>query len=126
MVKKRITKIVLLTVFLLLTGLLAAIIFKKISFGVPCIFYELTKLKCPGCGNTRAVIAMLELDLKQSLSYNLMALPEIMFIFYVYIVCAKSYVRSGYFRYTADVKAFDIICLAVFILWGIVRNILAL
>ena len=38
--------------------------------GFPCLFHLLTGLYCPGCGGTRAFLALLRGDLSLSLSYH--------------------------------------------------------
>lgn len=38
--------------------------------GFPCLFHLLTGLYCPGCGGTRAFLALLRGDLALSLSYH--------------------------------------------------------
>lgn len=40
-----------------------------------CVFHDLTGLFCPGCGNTRALRALLHGDLFLSLRYNLLLIP---------------------------------------------------
>jgi hypothetical protein len=37
---------------------------------IPCMFRELTGLWCPGCGLTRLVLALMELDFLQAFRYN--------------------------------------------------------
>lgn len=37
-----------------------------------CTFHEITGFFCPGCGNTRAVLALLRFDLLTSLGYNIL------------------------------------------------------
>lgn len=45
----------------------------------PCLFHALTQLYCPGCGATRAVLALLQLDFIRAVRMNalfvLLALP---------------------------------------------------
>lgn len=36
-----------------------------------CPFYSLLGLYCPACGNTRSVLALLQLDIARSLRYNI-------------------------------------------------------
>lgn len=38
--------------------------------GFPCLFQRLTNLYCPGCGGTRAVLALLRGDVLLSLKYH--------------------------------------------------------
>lgn len=40
-----------------------------------CFFHQLTGLYCPGCGNTRALYALLHLDWRASLAANALFLP---------------------------------------------------
>ena len=44
--------------------------FFSVFWRMPCFFKEVTHLYCPACGGTRAVKALLRLDLKASLFCN--------------------------------------------------------
>ena len=39
---------------------------------IPCVFYELTGLYCPGCGSGRAVCALLHGRLREAVGYNVL------------------------------------------------------
>ncbi len=52
--------------------LLVALFMKLI--GAPCLIRQLFKVPCPTCGSTRAIIALLKLNLKGYLYYNAMSL----------------------------------------------------
>ena len=55
---------------LLLAGLAYAGICKATGWRLPCPFYELTGLYCPGCGTTRMCLALLRLDFSAAFSAN--------------------------------------------------------
>lgn len=67
---------------------------------LPCVFYELTNLNCPGCGAGRASRAILHLDFIGAFSFNplyVMLLP-----FGVYAFCVE-YLRFvfHFYKYSA-------------------------
>ncbi len=49
-------------------------------FWPPCIFHEVTGLYCPGCGNTRALAALLHGDFAESFSQNILFIPAVLTI----------------------------------------------
>ena len=57
----------------------------------PCMFHTLTGFSCPGCGCTRAVIALLHGDLLASVRYN----PGILYcaVLYILFVCSHTAAR---------------------------------
>ncbi|MFX3631716.1 MAG: DUF2752 domain-containing protein [Candidatus Pristimantibacillus sp.] len=40
------------------------------KIGIPCVFHELTGFYCPGCGVTRVIQSLLQLDIEQAFRYN--------------------------------------------------------
>lgn len=48
--------------------------------GIPCLFYKLTGLYCPGCGITRSVVSLLQLDIYQAFRYNMLFIILLPFI----------------------------------------------
>lgn len=53
-------------------------------FLVPCVFHYFTGYYCPGCGGTRAVIALFKGDFLQSIRYHpLVMYGVIMIVFYM-------------------------------------------
>lgn len=57
---------IILTLVLILYAVLAYII------PLQCPFYSLFKVKCPGCGMTRALISAIRLNFGQAFSYHIM------------------------------------------------------
>ena len=47
----------------------------KYRFWPSCIFHKLLGLYCPGCGNTRALAALLHGDIAGSLAKNILLIP---------------------------------------------------
>ncbi len=89
---------------------------------IPCVFHTVTGLSCPGCGNTRAAVALWQLDLAASFRYNPMFLPEVFYLSWVALSAAAGYLKEGRFRYRPRFPVIDIVFLAVLLLWGILRN----
>ncbi len=94
------------------------------GIGVPCLFHSLTSFQCPGCGNSRAALALLRLDLAGAMRYNALFPLEFGYLGWVYGFCCCQYLRGKPFSYTPPVPILDAVLLVVMILWGIVRNIL--
>jgi hypothetical protein len=117
----RLVRIVLLSV-----GIVAAaaifVLLAKAGIGIGCPFHKLTGLQCPGCGNSRAAMALLRLDFAASFSYNPLFLPQIGYIAWVYLYSCVSYLKGKRFTYTPPVPALDIAFLVICLLWGVARN----
>ncbi|MHB1483326.1 MAG: DUF2752 domain-containing protein [Saccharofermentanales bacterium] len=63
-------------------------VFGMIIAGTPCLIRVVTGFPCPGCGLTRATLALLNLDFKSALVFNPMVFfiwPLIIFLIYLYI-----------------------------------------
>ncbi|MCI5892964.1 MAG: DUF2752 domain-containing protein [Clostridiales bacterium] len=87
-----------------------------------CLFNALTGLRCPGCGNTRAVLSLMHGDILKSIRYNYMFIPEMAVLLYIciYFPYARIYKKK-----IPQIAVIILECIAVcFITWGIVRNLL--
>ena len=123
--RKRILFVVGLTAMLIAAGLFLAFLV-RMGLTVFCPVNKLTGLLCPGCGNTRATLALLRLDLKAMLRFNLLYPLEMMYIARVYILCARNYIQNGKFQYHLRPDWMDIVCLSAVVIWAILRNIFAI
>ncbi|MBE6903169.1 MAG: DUF2752 domain-containing protein [Ruminococcaceae bacterium] len=120
-IKRRRKKAILFTLIVILIAIILTLTAKYvISF--PCVFYKLTGLYCPGCGNTRAAIALLSFDFPKAFSYNAFFFFEFFYIVWVYIFSVINYIKNKRFSYHSPSKLFDCLMLAAFFIWGIVRN----
>lgn len=85
--------------------------------GIPCVFFELTGLYCPGCGATRAIISLIKLRPYQAFRYNILVIT-LLPIASVYLVYKKI------FKGKKNIPNWIwIILLVITILFGIIRNI---
>ena len=119
--RRRLCRVLLLTCGAAAAAAVYALLVKA-GFGLSCPFYTLTGLQCPGCGNSRAAMALLRLDFAASFSHNPLFLPQIGYIAWVYLYSCVSYVKGKRFTYTPPVPALDIAFLIICLLWGVVRN----
>jgi hypothetical protein len=99
-------------------------ILAKLGIGIPCLFHQITGLQCPGCGNSRAALALMGLDIKGALGYNLLFPLEFGYIGWVVFHCCRNYLRGKGFSYKPPVIGIDIGVLAAVLGWWVVRNVL--
>ncbi len=122
---KRWLFIFLLSSIMIAIGLLLAFFMTK-GLKIFCPVYKLTGFMCPGCGNTRATLALLRFDFKSLLGFNLLYPIEMLYIARVYILCSKNFIKSGQFHYHSRPDWIDIACLFAILIWTVVRNIIAI
>ena len=117
-----------IVVLLLSVGIVAAVIvfylLARAGIGIPCLFRSVTGLLCPGCGNSRAAVCLLRLDIAGAFLANPLFLPEFLYIAWIYLRCCKNYLSGGQFSYRPPWPAADMLLLGVVVLWWIVRNLL--
>ena len=121
-VRKRAIKLLCVLTSVVLVGLVYSIIAKS-GYGIPCLWYTFTGLRCPGCGISRSLVAMLNLDFIAFLHYNL-AMPLILF-YMLWVMCIATihYLRHGIWQYRTPCQWMDVTMLILFLLWGILRNV---
>lgn len=89
---------------------------------IPCLFYELTDLQCPGCGITRMFVSLAGFDIASAFSYNPAVFITGPFIV-AYLMCSEiKYVYYGN-RSLGRWEIFLWIELFLLICFGIFRNI---
>lgn len=90
---------------------------------IPCIFHVITNLDCPGCGVTRMLFAVLNLEFKLAFHYNfaiMLASPLLLFLSVQAIIY---YIKEGVF-YTSKRQSNIIWGLILyFLLFMVIRNI---
>ncbi len=122
--KKRVINLVTFT-FLAAFGVFSVyLIYRFTGIGFKCPVFEITGMKCAGCGNTHALESLLKLDILRSFSYNYIYPIEIFYIFWVYMNSSISYIKNGKFNYKPPYQVLDITILIIVVLWIPLRNIL--
>ena len=122
-VRARARNAVIGTVLLVAGGLVFAVLASN-GLSIPCPFKWFIGLDCPGCGNTRAALSLLKLDFAAAFSYNLLWLPEFLFLGWIYGESVYQYIKNGRFGYSMPFLPMDIAMSVVIVIWGIARNVL--
>jgi len=124
--KKRVIK--LLTIYATVAAILGAyaVIVLCFHISIPCIFRKITGLRCPGCGNTRAVTAIARLDFAEALRYNYLFPAEMLYLAYITIYCSAAYLRTGRADLMPKPAWLNIVFLIILCVWWVIRNIFGL
>lgn len=110
-----------------LAGLLGAGLFYALGavcwgWQLPCLFHQITGMKCPGCGISRMCLAILDGDFSQAFYWNgavFLCLP----ILAVLLIClCIRYIRLGDLRMSIWQQALCWIMAAALVLFAIFRN----
>lgn len=109
--------------WLIFGGLLYLVWLKLTGIAVPCVFYRVTGLKCPGCGITRMLIALSGFRIKEAFLSNpflLVTLPLLLFIIlYIRAKEKRGEALPKWCRWLIWIYLFSLI------IFGIVRNLYA-
>lgn len=124
--KKRIQRVARVAALFVCAGLLYAVIVKLLGRGIPCVFHDITGLRCPGCGMTHAMTALLNLDFNAFIQANLFAPLIIIFFITAFASTSLKYIKTGIYRLSALNSFVEISFLVLFIAWGIARNFLGI
>ena len=94
------------------------------NIGLICIYNKITGLYCPGCGMTRAVYSLLNLDIYQAIRYNVFAviLLPILIIYFCGGIYAWLFNTKNYIQKIIPTK-FWVIFAILLILYGAIRNV---
>ena len=93
--KNRIWKLLTRCTIVLLVGLLYYLFVVITTIKIPCFFYVLTGLFCPGCGVTRMSVALLQLDFERAFYYHPVLLCSLPLLGVCFGYQALRYVKTG-------------------------------
>lgn len=89
-----------------------------------CPVYRFTGLECPSCGNQRALHALLHGDVETALRYNLFGVVAFPYAIMLVIASFCTSIRLLKIRKFLLSKTMVSVYVILYLLWGIVRNIL--
>lgn len=121
--KMRLKHLLFLVGFWALIGLGYLIFVWYFGFGVPCLFHLITGLKCPGCGVTRMVLSLAQLQFQEAWNSNAALLCLLPVGAVLAVDASITYVRTGnpfLHKWQKPVIWCIIVLLLIF---GILRNI---
>ena len=107
--------------FLLLAGY--GMFYNVTGLGIPCMLHRVTGLACPGCGLTRAIAAVVRLDLAAAFTYNLLWPLYAAYFLWGGIAMAIAYVKRGEIGYLPGKTWMHVVILSVTVAYGILRNV---
>ena len=115
-----------------ITYLIGQVIFLGISIyisqKITCPFKRIFHISCPFCGLTRSCIALMNLKIKEAISYNILTIPTIMItfiidiIFIIEIILNKRMIKKERINYKW-LTIIIIISLMLSTLHGMINNI---
>ena len=109
-------------VVLILLAVLYAYLDAKYNLGFSCTLNQLCGIYCPGCGLTRAGIAILQLDFYQAFRYNAFSLIIIPGIFFASVCFIWEVIFDKRSIISKIPIAFWFVLFVAFLGYGIIRN----
>ena len=117
--KKKIFKYVLFLLIVISTISLTIFILEHI--GYRCFYLELFNVYCPGCGTTRMIKSIIELDFYQAFRYNpLMFILSVLFLIYFIVNSVRYFMNKKLIKIPLKVL---IILLVLLLIYSVLRNI---
>lgn len=98
-------------------------IYIKFNVGIPCLFKLITGYDCPGCGITRCLFSLINLDIKSAFNYNaLVTILIVPFIIY-YSYMNYCYIFGKNNNVKKYINKISVFLLIVCFVYGIIRNL---
>ena len=120
--KKRLLRVTLIWCAVLAAGIGYGLFCVKTGMGIPCVLHEVTGLDCPGCGISRAILALARLDFAAAFGYNLLWPLYAAYFLWGGVAMSSSYVRRGVTYALPGKTWMHAVILSVVVVYGVVRN----
>ena len=90
---------------------------------IPCVFYSITGLKCPGCGITHCLFELLHFNFEEAFNHNQLVFIGLPFFIAYYIYANYLYLCDKKEKIAKIIpKYLEIILIVITIIFGIIRN----
>ncbi|MCD7741891.1 MAG: DUF2752 domain-containing protein [Ruminococcus sp.] len=89
---------------------------------IPCLFYEITGFKCPGCGVTHMLVHLIRLEFKEAFESNpllFFMLPFLLVLLIIRITFMPKWLDPN----SKILSRIMLVCVVLSLVFGIVRNI---
>ena len=120
---KRFLTIVHRYLLLLCVGLGYMLWIRLTGIGIPCPFYQITGLKCPGCGITRMCMAMLAGHWMDALKCNIALAFFLPLLSIWFVIKTALYIITGISFRSSHEEALTWGLIALLLVFGIIRNL---
>ena len=107
---------------LFLAGILYCILMLVSDIRIPCIFYKITGVQCPGCGMSRAILALMHGKWKQAFYYNRLSITLLPVLLLYLLYRSKKYIDDGRVNFHLWEIVFLLCSFIVTIGYGVTRN----
>lgn len=122
-VRKRAKEVCRSGSFIAVAGLALLICYRLTGHGLPCIFRALTGYLCPGCGMTRAVVAILDGNFAKAWQYNALSLTLLPVLALYLLYKAARFIIKGEEEFQLGEVIFLTVLLAIALAFAVIRNL---
>lgn len=109
-----------ITIVIIISTIIFLFLNKQFSFYIPCIFHKITNLWCPGCGITRMIISIINLNFYQAFRYNPLAFILLPFFIIYGLIYYFNWIQDKHFQINKNIWY---ILLIITLLFMVLRNI---
>jgi len=108
---------------IILLACVGIMLYTKFEVGFPCLFHEITGQYCAGCGMTRAVVALSNMDFYQAIRYNVFVVIALPFLAIYFLVEGYYWVLNRKNRFEKVFQVIAVVILVGLVVYSVFRNI---
>lgn len=121
--KKRRDRVIMTISEIAIAGIIGLAVYEYAGLGIPCLFRTVTGFKCPGCGITHAIMALLRGNVAEAMQHNPVVVPLIPILGLYAGWRTYAYVKDGRTGFYRAEILFLIIILCILMVFWVVRNL---